>query len=63
MPHVLWRTLPEVGKGRQIFREREPHNELIVRPSGERDCRPYAKPSVAMVGSSIAEVIANPLSA
>jgi hypothetical protein len=35
MPHVLWRTLPEVGKGRQIFREREAHEELIVRPSGE----------------------------
>jgi hypothetical protein len=43
------------------FPGKEPHNELIVRPSGERDCRSYAKPSVAMVGSSIAEVIANPL--
>ena len=61
MPHVLLPTLPEIGKRREIFPGKEPHNELIVRPSGERDCRSYAKPSVAMVGSSIAEVIANPL--
>jgi hypothetical protein len=35
MPHVACQTLPEVGKRREIFREREPHDELIVRPSGE----------------------------
>jgi len=35
MPHVLLRTLPEVGKRRQIFREKRPHDELIVRLSGE----------------------------
>jgi hypothetical protein len=34
MPYLLFRT-PEVGKRREIFREREPHDELIVRPSGE----------------------------
>jgi hypothetical protein len=35
MPHLVLRALPEVGKRLQIFREREPHEELIVRPSGE----------------------------
>jgi hypothetical protein len=35
MPDLLFRTLPEVGKRLWIFREREPYDELIVRPSSE----------------------------
>jgi hypothetical protein len=35
MPHVPLRTLPKVGKRREAFGEREPHDELILRLSGE----------------------------
>jgi hypothetical protein len=35
MPHVFLLRLPEVGKRRKFSPEREPHEELIVRPSGE----------------------------
>jgi hypothetical protein len=63
MPHVLLRTLPEVGKRRRVFWEREPHDELIVRLCAKKSFKPYAKPSVCKVGWSIAEVTARPLSA
>jgi hypothetical protein len=34
MPYLFLRTLPEVGKRLQIS-GKEPHDELVVRPSGE----------------------------
>jgi len=62
MPHVLLPTLPEIGKCREIFRGKKPHDEQSCGSPVNR-MPIYVKPSVAMVGSSIAEVIANPWSA
>jgi hypothetical protein len=51
------------SKGRQIFWKKEPHGDIRRAALREGDCLPYAKPSVARVGLSTAEVIANPWSA
>ena len=51
------------GNRRQIFWKKEPHGEIRRAALREGDCLPYARPSVARVGLSTAEVIANPWSA
>ena len=51
------------SKRRQIFWKKEPHGNIRRAALREGDCLPYAKPSVARVGLSTAEVIANSWSA